>query len=59
MKYQILILEMEKYHDFMLTNQTKLAIINYSVVVTKDELWIRIIEKRGRKWKNGKEKISV
>lgn len=58
MKYQILILEMEKYHDFMLTNQTKLAIINYSVV-TKDELWIRIIEKRGRKWKNGKEKISV
>ena len=58
MKYQILILEMEKYYDFMLTNQTKLAIINYSVV-TKDELWIRIIEKRGRKWKNGKEKISV
>lgn len=58
MKYRILILEMEKYYNFMLTNQEKFAIINYSVV-TKDELWIKIIEKRGRKWKNGKEKILV
>ena len=58
MKYRILILEMEKYHDFMLTNREESAIINNSDV-TKDELWIKIIEKRGKKWKNGKERILV